>query len=377
MKQILFNNLKNLPGWSSSRKLLAFAVDDYAAVRVASSHAQQRLANSGLNLSGHMDRYDAMETRADLEALFEVLDSVRDVHGRPAIFTAYALSANPDFDAILRSPTGGYVLEPVTQTFVRLEAEQPAAYRGAWSLWKEGISRRLIRPQFHGREHLNVRLFETKLFNGSKDLRANLQNRSLAGLTGDESMPGVGFYQAFAVHDDQCLELHRGIIEEGMKLFEACYGYKSVTFTPPGQVISPLLYPVCERRGIRLIHKPRFSERKVRSGEHCREVCWTGKQRKMNHLSMVRNVVFEPGQKGDSIDIKRVKDQVAAAFKWSKPAIISSHRVNFCGHIDECYRSKSLAVLANLLNLIVNEWPDVEFVSVDEIADFMKNDYKN
>ncbi|TXK65572.1 hypothetical protein [Alkalisalibacterium limincola] len=83
IKQKLLDNLKNLRGWRSNRKLVALAVDDYCNVRVASRVARDRLAASGLDLSSHFDQFDAMETRQDLEALFEVLDSVRDGTGDP------------------------------------------------------------------------------------------------------------------------------------------------------------------------------------------------------------------------------------------------------------------------------------------------------
>jgi hypothetical protein len=60
--------------------------------------------------------------------------------------------------------------------------------------------------------------------------------------------------------------------------------------------------------------------------------------------------------------------QIEAAFFWGKPAIISSHRVNFCGHIDPKNREKGITYLKNLLKQIQKKWPDVEFVGVDEIA---------
>jgi len=61
--------------------------------------------------------------------------------------------------------------------------------------------------------------------------------------------------------------------------------------------------------------------------------------------------------------------QIEAAFLWNKPAIISSHRVNFCGHIDENNRKKGLTSLKQLLDEIVKRWPDVEFMSADELGD--------
>lgn len=55
--------------------------------------------------------------------------------------------------------------------------------------------------------------------------------------------------------------------------------------------------------------------------------------------------------------------QVAAAFRWGKPAIISTHRVNFVGAISPGNREKGLDELHRLLQAIVHQWPDVEFMN--------------
>ena len=61
--------------------------------------------------------------------------------------------------------------------------------------------------------------------------------------------------------------------------------------------------------------------------------------------------------------------QVEAAFRWRKPAIISSHRVNFCGHIDPNNRQQGIAALGELLKGIVKRWPDVRFISADQLVE--------
>lgn len=370
VRTLVADNLKNVQGWRTRRKLVAIAVDDYCNVRVDSRSALAALRNAGVKQSGRFDQLDSVETREDLESLFEVLESVRDGLNRPAVLTAYALSANPNFERIC-ADGDAYHCEPVTETFRRLAAEQPQAYEGAWMLWQEGMEKRLIRPQFHGREHLNLTLFNEKLKRKAPDLLANLENRSLAGLTREPSLPGIGVSQAFAVHDHQCLVSHREVITDGMRLFERCFGFRSATFTPPAQTISPRLYPVCEGLGIRLIHKPRSVIRKAAPGEYLREFNWTGRRSKSGHASLVRNVVFEPGLNDSRGNEERAIQQIAAAFRWRKPAVISSHRVNFCGHIDQGNRSRSLKKLRRLLQLIVGRWPGVEFVSVDDLAELM------
>ncbi|MEX0450068.1 hypothetical protein V6X63_09950 [Spiribacter sp. 221] len=55
--------------------------------------------------------------------------------------------------------------------------------------------------------------------------------------------------------------------------------------------------------------------------------------------------------------------QIDTAFRWRKPAIISSHRVNYAGHIDSKNRERGLAGLAELLQGIVKRWSDVRFIT--------------
>ena len=246
MKRLLLDNLKNIPGWRTRDKLVVFSIDDYCNVRLNSTAAREELRIAGLNLGSRFDQFDALETRQDLEALFDVLSSVSDACARPAIFTAYALCANPDFEAI---SDGGHVyqFEPVPRTFERLSEEQAFAYDGAWALWQEGVRRGMLRPQFHGREHLNVELLERKLKVGDKALIANLENRSMAALDGDPSMPGVRFTQAFGLWDETEVARHRKIIESGLSLFAEVFGFASRTFTPPSQALHPLFPRPCAK----------------------------------------------------------------------------------------------------------------------------------
>ena len=368
MKRKLLNNLKNIPGWRTSDKLVVFAVDDYGNVRLDSAEARDRMIAAGLDMPGRFDRLDALETRQDLEALFDVLSSVVDGNGNGAVFTPYTLSANPDFEAIA-TRKNGYSYESLSQSFERLAETQASAYEGAWAAWMEGVRLGLLRPQFHGREHLNVELFERKLRDGSHAVKVSIANRSMVALGDETSMPGVGFTHAFGLWDRSEVENHREIIEDGLQLFERTFGFPSTTFTPPAQKIHPDLYPYLESLGIRGIFKPRWCSRRIDRQHQVREVNLSERKRHHRHVSLVRNVVFEPTD-SDSLDsVQMALDQVAAAFRWRRPAMISSHRVNFCGHIDEKNRTHGLATLKQLLRGIVERWPDVQFISTDQLVE--------
>jgi hypothetical protein len=362
------DNLKNIPGWRSKEKLVVFAVDDYGNVRLDSVAARDKLLAAGLDMRNRFDRFDSMETRHDLEALYEVLSSVSDAAGNPAQITPYTLCANPDFEAI-RKGGDGYAYESLPRTFERLSDTQTAAYDGAWTLWQEGIEKGFLRPQFHGREHFNIELLERKLKAGDRTLMINLENRSLAALDGEPSMPNVEFNQAFGLWDMSEIARHRDIIASGLSLFEETFGFASKTFTPPALQLHPHLYPFAEAQGIQSIDKPLRCVRRLDKESTKHEWNWLGIRPGQKHVTIVRNVVFEPTNDFAIDSVSLALDQVAAAFRWRKPAIISSHRVNFCGHIDPVNRKRGLDALKRLLKGIVRRWPDARIVSADYLAD--------
>lgn len=368
MKRALLDNLKNIRGWRTPEKLVVLAVDDYGNVRQDSAASRQHLSDAGLDMRSRFDRFDAVETRQDLEALFEILSSVTDGQGQPAVLTPYTLCANLDFEAV-NSEEASYRYESLPQTFIRLEDAHGQAYRGAWDLWQEGIRRGLLQPQFHGREHLNIGLLERKLSDRDKVLMTNLDNRSLAAIGGDPSRPGIGFTHAFGLWEKPEIDRHKRIIADGLRLFEHVFGFPSKTFTPPAQQLHPDLYPYVETLGIRSIDKPFRCMRRLDQHLQKRELNMLGPCRGHDHVSVVRNVVFEPTNDRTFDAVKLALDQVAAAFRWRRPAIISSHRVNFVGHIDPENRTFGLDALKRLLNGIVGRWPDIRFISTDALVE--------
>ena len=367
MKRRVLDNLKNMPGWHTAKKLVVFAVDDYGNVRLDSRAARDRMLQRGIPLKGRFDHFDALETRQDLEALLDTLCSVTDRYGSHAVFTPYALCANPDFER-MSSTDQVYNYEPLTCTFERLASDQPDAYDGAWLLWQEGIRLGVLKPQFHGREHLNVEMLERKLKMGDRSLNINLENRSMAGLSYHHSLPGVGFTHGFGLWERSEIDRHKEIIVDGLNLFEKVYGVGSVTFTPPAQKLHPDLFPFVEEQGVRSIDKPLYCHRRLDRDCMVREVNFLGRRRHQGHISVVRNVVFEPTIDSSFDSVGHALKQVGRAFRWRKPAIISSHRVNFCGHIEEENRRRGLNALGRLLEGILKRWPDVEFISVDQLV---------
>lgn len=371
MASDIFRKFKHLPGWRCSKRYVAFAVDDYGSIRVSGASAVEHLRKKIVGFGGYMDEYDGVETREDLEALFETLSRHVDADGRKALFTAYVLAANPDFNSIRQQRTYGY--ESVAQTFERLAAEKPRSYEGTWEVWQQGMSEGLIRPQFHGREHFSVPLIEWKLRNHSPDLEANLEVDSMAGLSPVPEMPGVGFTHAFGLHDLSLLERQREILADGLRLFHEVFGFFSTTFTPPALKLHPELDSFVSGLGVKSIDKPLFGYQPAGNGRMRRSVNFLTPPRNGRLGKVVRTLSFEPCSGSKEDPVGHALREMESAFRWRKPVIISSHRVNYVGHISPSNCVRGLGALDQLLGAIKKNWPDVRFVSVDELVDTMES----
>lgn len=369
MKQTLFNHLKNFSGKKLNSKLLAFAVDDYGNVRVHSKDALERIEKAGMKINNRFDAYDALDTTEDYQMLFEVLQSVKDKNSNPAIFTPYALPCNIDFQATLTQRK--FVPEDLPTTYNKLSADQ-RAYEGAYQILLEGISANLLRPQFHGREHLNVQLINALIDQNDPMLYANLENQCMAGLNALAKWPTISYNQAFSFWDESDLEAHKFILKDGLKRFENVYGYASLTFTPPAQQLHPFLYGFVGELGVIGVDRSRAELVHLGEGKFQKVYNRLADADLGETIKIVRNCVFEPTQ--TNIDwVNFTMKQIEAAFFWGKPAIVSSHRVNFCGNINPKNRERGIKDLKSLLKKIVEKWPDVEFVGVDEIAKIYAN----
>ena len=370
MKQFLANHIKNIPGWRTKRKLVAIVVDDYGNVRIDSKKALENISKKNPNKAKRFDLFDTLETREDLQMLYEVLCSVKDKNGKPAVFTPYALSCNIDFERMKENGYEDYRYELLPSTFNKLSSFQPSAYEGAWELWREGIKSGLMRPEFHGREHFNLKIFKEKLSKKDSSLMLSLENRSLSNI-GPSGYSSMGWTSAFSFWDPmEDTKMFPEIIEDGLHNFEKIYGYKSKLFTPPARQFPENLEGKLTQWGLIAFDRPFFQGKHIGLGKYKYESSSMGFNKKTNMVDVVRNVVFEPTD--SNIDhVAKAMAQIEAAFFWNKPAIISSHRVNFCGHIDEKNREKGLGDLKKLLKGIVQKWPEVEFVSASDLVDII------
>ena len=82
----------------------------------------------------------------------------------------------------------------------------------------------------------------------------------------------------------------------------------------------------------------------------------------------MRNCAFEPSENPTKDWINSCLKEIEISFKWKKPAIISTHRVNYIGFINQKNRDTNVPLLKGLISQILKKWPTVEFMTSDELG---------
>ena len=104
---------------------------------------------------------------------------------------------------------------------------------------------------------------------------------------------------------------------------------------------------------------------------------FTGELNKLHQIYLVRNCIFEPSLYPNLDPIESCLKEISTAFKWDKPAIISSHRINYVSGLSVKNRDNGLSNLEKLIKRILKRWPDVEFLSTHELGNLIKQGYEN
>jgi hypothetical protein len=361
LKQSVLYNLKNIPGKNADGKIVIFECDDWGGIRMPSGAIYNKLTSAGIPFSkGHFDKYDTIEDKADLETLFEVLLNIKDKLGNPAVMTPFVNVANPDFEKIKESGFEHYIYENYTQTLNRNGRESNLI-----SLWQKGIELKIFVPEYHGREHITVPLWMSELKNGNKHLRKAFEYEYTSVLFENIHPVARGFRAEFYFENNNQKQFLAASIKDGAILFEKMFGYIPTAFVPGNGVFHPDFEQEVLASGIKYLNVNHLMPVPDGSGNVRNQKYYYTHQNAVGMTKYLRNCAFEPSADGYQ-GIGQTMSQVSAAFRWSKPAIISTHRVNFVGSIDIRNRDHGLRELQKLLQAILNRWPDVKFMSTKD-----------
>jgi hypothetical protein len=367
-KSTVSANLKHLPGWKTNRKIIVIESDDWGSVRMPGKAVYNRLLKDGYKVDADpYYKYDALASETDLCFLFEALNKFRDHKNNPPVITANVILANPDFEAIKNAAFQEYHYQLFTETLLSYPEHSKS-----FSLWQEGMQKKLFHPQLHGREHLNVIKWMKALKAGNPDLIMAFNHKML-------SMPLIdnmnAFLDAFEFDSPQEITVHGEIIKDAAGIFNDIFGFKSKSIIAPCYIWSKEHEAYFNDNSIEYLQGFSYQYEPLPIAgtlKYKKRFHYTGQQNRLKQLFLVRTCFFEPTLSGNTDVVGECLRKIQAAFRWCKPAIIGSHRLNFIGYIDPTNRDKNLKLLHQLISAILSKWPDAEFMTSDQLGDLIK-----
>ncbi|MCA1919179.1 MAG: hypothetical protein LDL38_07250 [Flavobacterium piscis] len=368
LKQTLSRLIVNFPGWRTNRKIVVIESDDWGSIRMPNRDTYDKLLKLGLRVD--KDPYctfDALESKQDLEAIYNVLSEFKDKNNRNPIITFNTVVANPDFKRIEENNFEHYIYESFDKTLNKYYGDDTFEY------WLIGIKEGFIKPQFHGREHLYVKKWMTHLRSRFEPTYTAFKHNTF-GLTSfvDKRTPGdyMGAFNSGELSDLKCFE---EILEDGLKIFTQLFGFSSKSFIATTYTWSPYLERKISQLGIKYL-QGMVHQRIPVDDDHrfvYKKNNFTGFRSHYGLIYLTRNCYFEPSQNPTFDWINDCLKRIKIAFFWGKPVILSTHRLNFIGTIFRENRENNIKLFKILLKNITQMYPNVEFMSSDELGDLI------
>ncbi len=358
--------LHNIAGWRTNRKIVVFESDDWGSIRMPSKEVYIKCLKSGYPVDKNpYERYDSLASADDLNLLFDLLGKFNDSNNKKPQITANCVVANPNFEKIQKDNFDNYHYELITETF-----QKYPKHNRNFETWMQAKEENLFFPQFHAREHLNVSKFMIALKNNDKDVHWGFQNMMPGSIRKGQQRNGNYFVEATKYEDIEDKNQKLSIYLEGLDIFENLFGYKSKSIIPPNYTWNKEFdfftfeKGVLFNQGIRKMKVPLEGENYSR---------YMGQMNAVGQINTVRNCFFEPSLNFDIDSVDRCLRDISIAFRMNKPAIISCHRLNFVGHIDEKNRDVNLQNFSKLLSKMLNIWPGIEFLNTVELGNLILN----
>jgi hypothetical protein len=189
------------------------------------------------------------------------------------------------------------------------------------------------------------------------------------GFENDINSYNKDYFKGFDFENEQEAKDVELIHRDGLRLFKEIFNMDSLTFTAQGSIWGDQILPMLYEEGVRLIGGQQFMPNC--SGGYKKIDRFWGAKNELGQIHWRRNVLFEPSRDKNFDSVGKCLKEIEIAFRWGKPAVISTHRQNFIGSVFEDNRAQSLIKLNTLLKSVVKKWPDVRFISSAQLATIM------
>lgn len=347
-----------------SHKYLIIESDDWGSIRTPNANILKELELLDDNpYSEPFIRNDSLENMDDLQQLFECLSQYSDSNGRKLAITANFAMANANFSEIRK--TGRYCRELFYDTYARYYGN-----RQTLDIIRQGVAAGLFKPQLHCLEHLRVNKWMEDICRGKSDVVIALE-KNMYGIGSSHTDDNIyGYMDAFNYSTNDEKKYLAESIGTACNLFEKVFGYRSESFTASCYVWDSFLEKELRKNGIYHIQTgayqilPSFSDEGKRYKKIRR---YTGEKNEFGQIYTVRNCEYEPSMGANpNYHINRCIEGIKHAFACGTAAIISCHRFNFINSINSNNGTKGLQGLKTIMDWVMKNYPDVEFLTSDE-----------
>jgi len=285
-----------------------------------------------------------LESAADVKALADLLLEHRGGDGVPPVWQANTVMANPDYARLATSAREARALP-----LVELPATPPRWARpGLWDDVRRACEAGVWWIELHGLHHLPENAWLSALRRGDDDARRALEQQS----------PVCSAVEASGEYDPQePAETRRRNLERAVARFHALTGRAPRSFCPPDYRWDESLETEAERLGVTT-----FQGKAEQAGH-----AWPRLRRLLVGLRwphargarfyMPPRIAFEPCGGGEARARSAVEDAlraVRAAWKRARPAVLSSHRLNYA-HLDPEWSARGRRALHALLGALGRE----------------------
>jgi hypothetical protein len=166
---------------------------------------------------------------------------------------------------------------------------------------------------------------------------------------------------AYDYNNDKELAFSQKSIKKGLKQFEKIFGFKSLTNISPCYVWDSKVEQELLKGGVKGFQGSFLQNCPIPEESFKKKYRYNGQKNKDEQLYFVRNCLFEPSLNTNIDWVSKCMESIDISFKWGKPAIIGTHRINFAGRLGLEQRDKNLEMLDQLLTKILKKWPEVRF----------------
>jgi hypothetical protein len=354
----------NAKGFKSKKKIVVIESDDWGSVRMPSKKSYDHLLNAGIKVDkcGY-NTFDSLESPEDLEDIFNSFLKIKDFRGNSPIITANTIMANPDYDKIRNNKFEQFYFEPFNQSYTKYQGNQ-----NSLKVIQQGIDQKIYFPQLHGREHIFVNHWMQALRTGEKETMLAF-NQHVYGLsTTISSSKRKSYLTALDLNNENEIEAHLTVLSDAQNMFKQHFGFTSSSFIAPNYTWHPKHEIIFKKIGIETIQGGRAQKAPNNLLGYNTIKHYMGKVNYLNQLYLVRNSSFEPSIRPKIHWQKKIIKDAKIAFSVGAPIIISSHRVNFMGGMVQRNRHENLKNFIIILQTLLNSYPDIEFMSTNELA---------